>query len=148
MFPRLLIIALLWCPSFVHAQTPAAYAANAKDEKPTGYSFALVVQSKVVTAEGDWKDSDRLRAYGTAHPGSYIVFVNEGSLMLLQEPYEIAEAAKLHRPLEVLGKEQAQLGAKQTPLNQQPAMLGKQMKQLQRSRRNATHRGGAGRSRS
>ncbi len=129
MLPRLLIIALLCCPSLVHAQTPAAYSANPKDEKHTGYSFALVVQSKVVTAEGDWKESEGLRAYGTAHPGSYIVFANEGSLMLLQKPSEIAEAAKLYRPLEALGEEQAKLGAKQTPLNQKQAVLGRQMKE-------------------
>lgn len=129
MLLRLLIIALLWGPPLVHTQTPAAYSADAKDEKPTGCSFALIVGSKVLTTEGDWKESERLRAYGTAHPGSYIVFANEGSLMLLNKPSEIAEAATLYRPLETLGEEQAKLGAKQTPLNQEQAVLGRQMKE-------------------
>lgn len=42
-------------PPVIHAQTQGAYSANAKDEKPTGYSFALVVESKVLTTEGDWR---------------------------------------------------------------------------------------------
>jgi hypothetical protein len=128
MFLNLLTLALLCCPLTAQGQTPTTTSGNVTEQWPTGYSFALVIRSKVLTVEGDWRQSESLRAYSSAHPGNYIVFSNKGSLMLLQEPSKTEEAAKLYIPVQALGEQQATLEAKQTPLNQQQALLGKQMK--------------------
>ncbi|WP_041598298.1 hypothetical protein [Granulicella tundricola] len=119
---------LISCSLPALAQGTTAPSVNLADGKPTGLSFALVVRSKVLTTEGDWKQGDRLRGFATTHPGSYIVFVKEDSLQLLQNSAAVSEAAQLYGVLETLGQQQAVLGAKQTPLIQRQNDLDKQMK--------------------
>ncbi len=113
-------------PAF--AQGTTAPSVNPADGKPTGLSFALVVRSKVLTTEGDWRQGVRLRGFAATHPGSYIVFVEKDSLQLLQNSAAVSDAAQLYSVLETLGQQQVVLGAKQTPLIQRQNDLGKQMK--------------------
>ena len=110
------------------AQAAAASSINLTDGTPTGYSFALVVGSRVLTTEGDWKHGTHLRGFATTHPGSYIVFVKDDSLQLFQSSAAISEVAQLYSVLETLGRQQSLLGAKQAPLIQRQNDLGKQMK--------------------
>ena len=119
---------LISCSLPAFAQGTIVPSVNPGDGKPTGLSFALVVRSKVLTTEGDWKQGDRLRGFAATHPGSYIVFVEKDSLQLLQNSAAVSDAAQLYSVLETLGQLQVVLGAKQMPLIQRQNDLGKQMK--------------------
>lgn len=101
---------------------------SAASELPADYSFAVVVGTKVLNTEGDWKQGERLRAYASGHPGTYIVFALYGHLLLQTDPAAVSDAIYLYSTVDRLGAEQGKLNAKQAPLAQQQAALGKQMK--------------------
>lgn len=108
------------------AQEPAPQASAPQD--PTRYSFAVVVDSKVLTTEGDWKQSTRLREYALTKPGTYIVFATENGLSLLTNAAALSKALSLYREVARLGNEQTLLEAKQAPLTKQQEALIAQMK--------------------
>ena len=56
----LLAIFTLLAPIMTAAQTQQPMSQESATQEPTGYSFAVVVASKVLTVEGDWKQSIRL----------------------------------------------------------------------------------------
>jgi chaperonin cofactor prefoldin len=91
-------------------------------------AFALVVNSSIVTVEGEWKDSDSLREYAQQHGGSYIVFRENGRLLLLDRQDKVVVAADLHKPLESLAKQQAVLSTQQAQLAAQQEELADRMK--------------------
>ena len=66
-------------------------AARAQHER-TGNSFALVVARRIITTEGDWRQSDRLRSYANSHQGTYIVLTKEGDFLLETDPSVISQA--------------------------------------------------------
>jgi hypothetical protein len=92
-------------------------------------SFALVVASKVITTEGDWRQSDRLRSYANDHQGTYIVFTRAGDLLLDTDPSVISKAVTLYKEVAKLNEQQLQLGAKQAPLSKHQADLAAKMKE-------------------
>ena len=102
---------------------------SGNNDSSAGYPFALVVDGKVITIEGDWKQSDRLRAYAASHPGSYIAFVADGHLLLQKGSAAMASALNLYDQVDKLRKQQEQLGAKQAPLGKQQALLSKRLKE-------------------
>ncbi len=125
---RLLCVLFMCCASSACAQQVPAPSVNLTGGQFAGRSFALVIQSRVLTTEGDWKQGNRLRAFATTYPGSYIVFTEEGSLRLFQDSAAVSEVAQLYSVLQDLGERQVLLGAKQTPLLQRQNDLAKQMK--------------------
>lgn len=112
--------------SLAQAQQPAspAYAAQGLRES----SFAVVVDSKVLTTEGDWKQSTRLREYAMTRPGTYIVFTTESGLALLTNASELSKVLSLYQEVARLGNEQKSLEARQAPLTKQQEALAAQMK--------------------
>ena len=97
-------------------------------QAPTNYSFAVVVASRVLTVEGDWKQSTQLREYANAHHGSYIVFATDDGLHLVTDPAEISKASSLYKEVARLAKEQEALSAKQAPLAKRQEELAAEMK--------------------
>ena len=123
------LIALLMCCQLSHSgEAQKEPTASAATEQPTDYSFAVVVGSKVLTTEGDWKQGERLRTYASSHPGTYIVFALGGHLLLQTDSAAVLDAMDLYKTVDRLGAEQGKLNAKQAPLAKQQAALGKQMK--------------------
>lgn len=119
---------LTLCQLPAPGQAPKEPITSAANEQPAGYSFAVVVGPKVLTNEGDWKQGDRLRAYASSHPGTYIVFAVDGHLLLQKDSAAVSDAVNLYSAVDRLGAEQGKLNAKQAPLAKQQAALGKQMK--------------------
>ena len=125
----LLLLCTLLCGQLfasAQAQEPAPQATAPQD--PTRYSFAVVVDSKVLTTEGDWKQSTRLREYALTKPGTYVVFVSGSGLSLLTGASQISKLIVLYQEIDRLGREQKRLEAKQSPLNKQQEELAAQMK--------------------
>ena len=102
-------------------QTPAA-------QEHTGYSFAVVVASKVLTTQGDWKQSTRLSEYAMTKPGTYIVFATGTGLSLLTNASAVSKTISLYREVARLDDEQKSLEAKQAPLTKQQEALAAQMR--------------------
>ncbi len=94
---------------------------------PTVNSFAVVLASKVLTVEGDWKQSTHLREYANAHTGTYIVFETATGLSLFRKPEDISKVLNLYKEVARLGKEQELLEAKQAPLAKRQEELGNDM---------------------
>ncbi len=86
-------------------------------------SFALVVNSSRVSVNGDWQAMAPLTRYTQDHPGSYIVFVQDGELHRLNTPDRVAEAEKLYAPMLPLAAKQRALAAEQKPLAEQQRAL-------------------------
>ncbi len=99
------------------------------DLESADYSFAVVVTSKVLTTEGDWKQGGRLREYANGHEGTYIVFAAGTSLFLQRDLSAISKALELYQEVARLGKEQEILQARQAPLTKEQGELSKQMKE-------------------
>ena len=108
------------------AQQPASPADAAQDLPEP--SFAVVVASKVLTTEGDWKQSTRLRDYAMTKPGTYIVFTTGNGLALLTNAGALSKVLSLYQEVARLGNEQKSLEAKQAPLTKKQEALAAQMK--------------------
>jgi hypothetical protein len=119
---------LMLCQLAILGQAPKGPVTSPANEQTAGHSFAVVVGPKVLTIEGDWKQGERLRAYASSHPGTYIVFAVDGHLLLQQDSAAVSDAIHLYTALDRLGAEQGKLNAKQAPLTKQQAALGRQMK--------------------
>ena len=78
-----LLCTLLFCQLLASAQAPEPAPQALAPQYSTGYSFAVVVDSKALTTEGDWKQSTRLREYAMTRPGTYVVFASGSGLSLL-----------------------------------------------------------------
>ena len=108
------------------AQQPASPAYAAQDLPEA--SFAVVVDSKMLTTEENWKQSTRLREYAMTRPGTYIVFATRNRLALLTNAGALSKALSLYQEVARLGNEQKSLEAKQAPLTKQQEVLAAQMK--------------------
>ena len=108
------------------AQEPAPQTSAPRDS--TGHFFAIVVDNKVLTTEGDWQQSLRLRGYAMTRSGTYVVFTSGSGLSLLTDASQISKLISLYREVDRLDKEQKRLEAKQSPLNKQQKELAVQMK--------------------
>jgi hypothetical protein len=89
--------------------------------------FLLQVNSEESTRVGDWNGDFSMRAYAKAHPGTYVLFLAEGTLYRLDKPDNLAEAQRLYAPIRALGQEQGVLGRQQSALGQEQGNLGRQM---------------------
>ncbi len=118
---------LLFCQLSTFVAAQESLPATALQE-PTLNSFAVVLASKVLTVEGDWKQSTHLREYANAHTGTYIVFETATGLSLLRKPEDISKVLTLHQEVARLGKEQELLEAKQAPLAKRQEELGNDMR--------------------
>ena len=87
-------------------------------------SFALVVDSAVLTVNGDWHPLSSLTSYAHDHAGTYIVFAQKGELHRLDAPKQVAEAQLLYAPMRELAAQQEALAAEQRPLAAQQQALG------------------------
>ena len=110
----LAIFILFLAPIMTAAQTQQPVLQESGTQEPTGYSFAVVVASKVLTVEGDWKQSTRLRDYATTRAGTYIVFATGNGLSVLTSATELSKVVNLYQEVARLGKEQSSLAAKQS----------------------------------
>ena len=120
-------IALSVLPLGSHAQTrPDVSYFNDADAHQG--SFALVVQSSVVTMSGGWHPIAELTRYAGAHAGTYLVFARDGELRRLDSPERLAEAQRLYEPMRGLAAKQQALAAEQKPLAAQQEVLSAQQR--------------------
>ena len=120
-------LALSLLPVALFAQTSPEIAYSAGSDGPPR-SFALVVQSSLVSESGDWHAIAQLAHYAQRHPGTYIVFTQDGVLRRLDTPKGLAEAQHLYDPVRQLAKSQEVLAAEQKPLAEQQQSLGAQQR--------------------
>lgn len=98
------------------------------DSDPHQRSFALVVESSVVTMNGGWHPIAQLARYAGSHAGTYIVFTQDGQLRRLENPQRLAEAQQLYEPMRALAAKQQALAAEQKPFAEQQRALDSQQR--------------------
>ncbi len=80
-------------------------------------SMGVVVNSRVLALNGDWKQTVRLREYAKDNQGSYIIFTaSDGGMYRLDDSEAVAMAERLYAPLERANKRQEVLVAQQSTL--------------------------------
>jgi hypothetical protein len=92
------------------------------------YTFALVIDSKLVALQRDWNKGSLLRSFVSSHPGNYIAFIDNGAINVVDDASTITEAAHLHESVQVLADEQSALESQQEPLRRQQLLLRDQMR--------------------
>ncbi len=118
-------VALLFLPLGLIAQTKPDVSHFAEGSQR---SFALVVQSSVVTMSGGWHPIAELSRYVQHHAGTYIVFTQDRELRRLDNPDRIAEARRIYAPMRELAIKQSALDAAQKPLDKEQEALGAQQR--------------------
>ena len=116
---------LLPCSLFAQGKPDASYFDDADGPQQ---SFALVVQSFVVTMNGGWHPTAGLARYTHDHAGTYIVFAQGGELRRLDAAEALAEAQRLYAPMHDLATKQEALAAEQRPLAAQQGVLAAQQR--------------------
>lgn len=91
-------------------------------------AFALVVGSTVQTIDGPCGASAKLNKYAQQHPGTYIVFVQDGDLYRLDASVSLTKAKALYAPMRSLMIRQAALAAEQVPLAHTQRALGEEQR--------------------
>ena len=89
------VMFLMVCQLSHPGETQKESVASAASEQPNDESVAVVVGSKVLNTEGDWRQSQRLRAYAISHPVICIIFAL-GALCLLQIDSAAVSDARYH----------------------------------------------------
>ena len=93
------------------------------DESKPEITYAYVVRSSVNTISGSWSGSAPLLRYAQSHPGSYLVFSEDGVLRRLDLPARISALEQLEVPMRELEARQKALQAEQKPLEEQQRRL-------------------------
>lgn len=105
----------------------AGLFAQTGEQKPaqgtaqTERTFAVVERSSMRTFQGSWQPSAPIFRYVKDHPGSYVVFSQQGALYRLDRPDQMAEVERMYAPMQELSTKQDALAQVQKPLarNQQ-----------------------------
>ena len=121
-------LSLVGCAfSVLHAQNigPA-------DGSTSPHPFAYVLRSSAsifsVSWLGNWSGSSPLLRYAHDHPGSYVVFSENGALRRLDTPACMRELEQAQLPLRELDAKQKALGQEQKPLEEQQKRLAAQQR--------------------
>jgi len=96
----------------------------------SGDSYAIVSgpDTKMVFS-GDWhgaRTEDIEKARKMAH-GKFLWFAHDGKSYIVEDPTVIAQIEEMYKPMEALGRQEAELGKREEELGKQEGDLGKQV---------------------
>jgi hypothetical protein len=123
--PRLASASALFLASALLAQTPAK-----ETETAPRRSYVLVQDSALQQTTFDWRQGGELLRYAKAHPGTYLVFSDQGTLYRLDNADRLAEIRSLYAPMQPLAEKQQGLAKAQSALATPQRALAKEQRPL------------------
>ena len=89
---------------------------NVVGSKDHPRSFVVIEDSSLRTSQGSWDGTAPMWRYVKEHPGSYVVFTQDGALYRLDKPEQLAEVHTLYQPMQALTTKQEALAHAQQAL--------------------------------